>query len=107
MKMDFTVPAQNLGLELDEYMELVELFLETGGDDLKKIEDALIKNDIPTVVERSHSLKGASGNLGITEIYEKAKDMENRSRDNNLDGIENAVEEIKKYFEDIVTALAR
>ena len=103
--MDFKTPAERLGLEEEEYVELVELFLETGSSDLKGLEDALSNNDATTVIERSHSLKGAAGNLGITEIYEKAKDIESRSRENNLDGIENTVEEIKKYFENINAAL--
>ena len=103
--MDFKIPAQRLGLEVEEYIELIELFLETGGEDLKRLVDALINNDAKTVIERSHSLKGASGNLGLVEIYEKAKDIENRSRDNNLEGIENSVNEIKQHIKNIVTAL--
>ena len=101
--MDFNIPAERLGLDLDEYKELIELFLETGGNDLKGLEDALINNDAQTVVERSHSLKGASGNLGLTEIYEKAKEVENLSRECNLDGIEELIKEIKQYFKIIVT----
>ena len=103
--MDFKTPAERLGLDEDEYIELVELFLETGGNDLKGLEEALSKNDATTAVERSHSIKGAAGNLGITDIYEKAKDIETQARENNLDGIENTVEEIKKYFENISAAL--
>ena len=102
--MDFKTPAEKLGLDLDEYEELIELFIETGGNDLKGLEDALMNNNAQTVVERSHSLKGASGNLGLTQIYEKAKEIENWSRDNNLKGIESSVKEIKLCFKDIITA---
>ena len=103
--MDFEIPAQKLGLEVDEYLELIELFIETGGNDLKGIEDAMVKNDVQTVVERSHSLKGASGNLGITGIYEKAKSIEDRARDDNLDGIEETVKEIKLHINDIISSM--
>lgn len=103
--MDFEIPAQKLGLEVDEYLELIELFIETGNNDLKGIEDAMVKNDAQAVVERSHSLKGASGNLGITEIYEKAKNIEDRARNNNLDGIENSVKEIKLHMNDIISSM--
>jgi len=101
--MDFEILAQRLGLDVEEYKELIELFIETGGNDLKELEDALMNNDALTVVERSHSLKGASGNLGLTEIYEVAKEIENRSRDNNLEEIENSVKAIKQYFKNIIT----
>ncbi|MGD9159011.1 MAG: Hpt domain-containing protein [Desulfobacteraceae bacterium] len=100
--MDFEIPAQKLGLEVDEYLELIELFIETGGNDLKGLEDAIANNDVLAVVERSHSLKGASGNLGITEIYEKAKDIEDRARYNSLDGIEETIKEIKLHLNDII-----
>ena len=103
--MDFKIPAQKLGLDVEEYIELIELFLETGGNDLKGFEDALANNDTQTMAERSHSLKGAAGNLGLSEIYEKAKEIESRSRDNALEGIENKVNEIKQNFKDIVAAL--
>ena len=103
--MDFEIPAQKLGLEVDEYLELIELFIETGSNDLKGIEDAMAKNDVQAVVERSHSLKGASGNLGITEIYERAKNIENRARENNLDGVEDTVKEIKLHINDIISSM--
>ncbi len=103
--MDFKIPAQRLGLDVDEYIELVELFLETGSSDLKELEDALMNNDIRKAAERSHSLKGAAGNLGFTEIYEKAKEIEKRSRDNHLEGIGDTIKEIKQSFKNIVTAL--
>ena len=105
--MDFKIPAQRLGLDVDEYIELVELFLETGVEDLEGFEYALMNDDAKTMVERSHSLKGASGNLGLFEIYEKAKDIESRSRDNNLEGIEDSIEEIKQYFKAILTEFER
>ena len=103
--MDFEIPAQKLGLEVDEYLELIELFIETGSNDLKGIEDAMAKNDVQAVVERSHSLKGASGNLGITEIYERAKNIESRARENNLDGVEDTVKEIKLHINDIISSM--
>ena len=35
--MDFNVLASNLGLERDEYVELVELFIETAESDILRI----------------------------------------------------------------------
>ena len=105
--MDFKAPAQKLGLDEYEYIELIELFLETGGRDLKGLEDAVANDNFQKAVERSHSLKGASGNLGLVEIYEKAKDIENRSRNNNLKGVEGIIKEINQHFKDIITALEK
>lgn len=103
--MDLKTPAQRLGLDAEEYIELIELFLETGGNDLKELESAVSNKDAQTAAERSHSLKGASGNLGLVEIYEKAKEIEERSRDNKIEGIENLIVEIRQYFKRIESAL--
>ena len=103
--MDFNISAQRLGLDLDEYLELIQLFLETGKNDLNGLGDAVSANDIQTIVERSHSLKGASGNLGINEIYEIARDIEARARNNSFEGINESVMQIKENFKEIVNLL--
>ena len=69
--MDITHLSERLGLERDEFLELVELFLETGASDLGRLEASLQKENLEGVVKSSHSIKGASGNLGFTEIFEQ------------------------------------
>jgi hypothetical protein len=39
--MNFKELADNLGLEVDEYRELIELFIDTGSADFLKIQEAL------------------------------------------------------------------
>ena len=105
--MDFKISAQKLGLEVDEYIEIIELFLETGINDLNRLEHAVANNDTQKAAEHSHSLKGASGNLGLTDIYEKARDIEDRSRENNLDGVADEIQEINQDFKNILAALKK
>ncbi len=38
--MNFRELSENLSMEEDEYMELIELFIETGISDLKKLQTA-------------------------------------------------------------------
>ncbi len=95
--MDFLTPAQRLGLELEEYIELIGLFLETSDTDITGMEKAAIAHDYGTLIERSHSLKGSSGNLGLTEIYEKAKQIEMNARANSLEGFDNLLLLIKQH----------
>jgi histidine phosphotransfer protein HptB len=94
--MDFLTPAQRLGLELEEYIELIELFLETSDTDISGMEKAAAAQDYTTLVERSHSLKGSSGNLGLMEIYEKAKQIEMNARVGNQEGFNNLLLYIKQ-----------
>jgi HPt (histidine-containing phosphotransfer) domain-containing protein len=87
MKMtDFSVLAERLGLDQEEFIELVELFLDTSGSDLEKLESAIKKNDADTIAKAAHSLKGASGSLGLTDISEIARQVESISRTGCLEG---------------------
>ncbi len=97
--MNFNELAENLGLEEDEFLELVELFLETGLSDLSNLKDAIDAKNGPQVVETAHSIKGAAGNLGFMEIFEVVKDVEMKARANSLDGASEAVGNIQEKFD--------
>ena len=97
-KLDVTSLSERLGLEKEDFLELVELFLETGASDLNKLETALQQEDVEEVVKSSHSIKGASGNLGFTDIFEAAKGVEQNARANSLDGATDAVGAIKGHL---------
>ena len=97
--MNYKELVENLGLEKNQFMGLVELFIETGLSDLSKLKDAIDANNVLQVVETAHSIKGAAGDLGFMEIFEIAEDVEMKARDNSLDGASEAVELIKEKFD--------
>jgi len=97
--MNYKELAENLGLEEDEYLELVELFIETSLSDLSNLKDAIDEKNLPQVVETTHSIKGAAGNMGFMEIFETAKDMEIKARKNSLAGAAEALGIIKEKFD--------
>jgi len=88
--------AENLGLEEDEFLDLVKLFVETSASNLTDLEKALETGDAEEVVKASHSLKGAAGNLGFQEIYEHAKLIETNARQGILGGSKEAVNSIRE-----------
>lgn len=45
------------------------------------------------------SIKGAAGNLGLTEIYEVAKMVEKTCRDGMLDNVSESVQELEKMLD--------
>ena len=85
--MDLLSLAQNLGLEEGEFLELVELFVEATIADLRALVSAAGDRDLPKVGELAHSIKGASINLGFTEISSLAKQIEVNARNNLLEGV--------------------
>ena len=101
--MDFKTLAENLGLEEDEYVELIELFIETGNIDFQKIQSAMAENDADTVMRSAHTIKGAAGNLGLAELSETARIIEEKADINQLNDLNGAVQTLKTQFEAIET----
>ena len=105
--MDLTELAENLGLERDEFLEIVELFVEKSTSDLSDLQDAIDNGDMQQVIEVSHSIKGASGNLGFTEIYTVAEGVEKNAREKSLEGADQAArfmnEKLDQVKENLMT----
>ena len=72
--------AQDLGLEDDEFLEIVELYIETSDSDFDKIQSAIDQGNAQIILEAAHSIKGASGNFGFMKAYEAAGKIELEAR---------------------------
>jgi HPt (histidine-containing phosphotransfer) domain-containing protein len=94
--MDFKQFAEKLGLEEDEYLELLELFIDTSATDIANLENAVGTKNAVEAEKAAHSLKGASASLGLTKIAELAKQIEKSAREGSTkDGVE-LLESIKE-----------
>jgi len=82
--MNFNEMAKNLEMEEEEFKEIVKLFLDTTYADLTELQSAIKENDNEKVAKTAHSIKGASINIGFSDIYEVAKSIESMARLNNL-----------------------
>ncbi|MEE9612749.1 MAG: Hpt domain-containing protein [Desulfatiglandales bacterium] len=105
--MDIGELAGNIGLEEEEFLELVEIFVEKSKSDISNLQSAFDKGDIEQVVEAAHSIKGASGNLGFREIFEIAKGIEMYARQNIMEGAPKAVQFIKEKIDLIGARLVK
>ena len=101
--MNFQELAENLGLEVDEYRELIELFIDTGSADFQKIRDGMANSDSDQVMRSAHTIKGAAGNLGLADVSETAKIIEENAINNQLDGLGEILNTLKAQFEAIDT----
>jgi HPt (histidine-containing phosphotransfer) domain-containing protein len=80
--------AENVGLEEDEYLPLLVLFIETSICHLNELKSDILKGDSRKVYETIHNIRGAAENLGIPDMSEIAKTMELKARKNVLEGAE-------------------
>ena len=99
--MEFSILAQRLGLEADEYFQLIGLFLEVSNTDLNTLEGGFEKGDIKQVTDSAHSIKGAAINLGLKEIFDIAKGIEMRACKDNVEGALEAAGRIREKLDQI------
>jgi HPt (histidine-containing phosphotransfer) domain-containing protein len=100
--MELEKLAEKLGLDVEDIRELLELYVETATSDLAELKGAIEAKDAQLAHAKAHSIKGASGNLGLDEMYELAKEIDDRARVNSLDGLEKMVQVFQKKFNSFV-----
>ena len=99
--------SENLGLEEDEYMEMLDLFLTSGGADLSRIEQALKEANAKLVHEAAHSLKGSSGSLCLDSIFELARVIDDKSRHGILAGLDGLACNLRRAYDELVIEVKR
>ena len=96
--------GERIGLDEDEYIEMIELFVESGGEDLQKLEAAIKEADTEKAHEASHSIKGSSGSLMLDAVYEIAKSMDDILRIGKFDNVEEMLNKLRSEYETIKIA---
>ncbi len=105
--MNFKGLASDLDLEEEEFIELVEVFLEVSASDLTKMESALSSGASEQVIEAAHSIKGAAGGLGFSDAQALAATIEMNARNHVLEGTLKGANAIKGNLAAITEALKK
>lgn len=83
--MNLRTLAQKVDLDEKDYLEMIDLFLETSRVHLLKLEMAIKTGEFKRMIESAHSIKGSAASLSLTEAYEIARGLEREARSNHLD----------------------
>jgi HPt (histidine-containing phosphotransfer) domain-containing protein len=97
--MNFKELGGKIGLDEDEYIEMLIIFIESGEADLKKLEDAIKQKDAGRAHQASHSFKGSSGNLGLEDLFEMAKGIDDKAREGTLEGLDEMVNKLRLKYD--------
>jgi HPt (histidine-containing phosphotransfer) domain-containing protein len=76
-----------VGGNIKSYLKILGKFAENQSGAIELIKDAVLANDQELAIRIAHSLKGASGALGATEVQEAAGQLEAQLKD-DIDGID-------------------
>lgn len=97
--------GDKIGLDEDEYRELVELFLETGMADYEALKIAFDAGDADQVARRAHTINGAAGNLGMMNLHETAKRIERATLEGRLATVSGDVDSLKRGFGEMAASI--
>ncbi len=97
--------ALELGMEQDEMRELLEIFIESSESDIERLQQAVVEGDAKRVADAAHSIKGASANLGFMDIFSVAKNLEQKARENSLEGLNDEVHILKDRLSSITKSI--
>jgi HPt (histidine-containing phosphotransfer) domain-containing protein len=97
--------AEKVGLDEEDYVELLDLFFEQADLELKALMEAWVNGDALQVSRTAHALKGASGNLRLQGIYEEAARLESLGKENDLEGVGPLLRSLKEKIDEAALTL--
>lgn len=93
--------VDSLGIDRGDAKELLDEFLIDLDKTITKMDDEFRNGNFAELAQLAHSIKGASGNLRITQIYELTAKLEQCAKNNLTDEIPDLLTQIKFDFEEL------
>lgn len=93
--MDYKDLASRLGIDEEDFMDLVELFISTSLADIEKIKAGVADHDPQAAAAASHSIKGAAANMGFEEISNLSKDMEMQAKGGSVENFDTYIADLE------------
>ena len=97
--------VSRVGGEEDFLIELLTDLREMVRDNIEKIKNSLDKVEFKEIRELAHSMKGASGNLGLNTLYEATMNLEQSAKDQNASDISKYLEDLKIDYKNLEALL--
>lgn len=103
--MNFSEMAENVGLTVDEFVEIAHGFIEATQSDLLQLKAAMQASLPQQISATAHSIKGAALTFGFERMHDAALTVEKHARSNDLDSVPEAVHRIETELGAIAVAL--
>jgi len=103
--LDRSILRESLGDDQELIDEIYQLFVTTAPEIMESLLKAVKDEDLETVKNRAHSLKGSAGNIGALAMQESMRQVENACRAQDSDRLAMTVNEAKTCYSDIMQEL--
>ena len=96
--------------EMQELMEdalgdFIETYLENSPKLLASISQSLPNNDLEPIYHSAHQLKGGSGSIGAMQVFQIARQMEEKARNGESDGLDSLFTQLQAAYEQAAAEL--
>jgi HPt (histidine-containing phosphotransfer) domain-containing protein len=99
--------AFKIDFDEDDYIPLLELFIETTASNLSSIAFALGSGDNESISSNLHNIKGASLNLGLDKISEIVASMDKLNKAGLFTDIKKRIEDCNSELNDLKEVLEK
>lgn len=101
---------KELGVEVDKVLKTLNGKQSLYERLIFKFYDMVIKSDmrednLDDIYERTHALKGAAGNLGITPLFDEYVKILTLIREDNMDAVPGAIRDMLPVQEKIINCI--
>ena len=79
--------------------QLVEIFVTDTVEHSALLGEAVKAGDAETIMQEAHRIKGGSGQIGADRLQSLAATIENKGRDNDLDGVQEVFEALQDEYQ--------
>ena len=104
--IDLAALRELTGGDTEFERELVDTFVSSGDHCLADIVAALSVNDLETIGQRAHALKGASANIHPHPLTVAASNLESAARRNSIHEVDRLVRELRERLQAVNARLA-
>jgi len=103
--LDFNRVLGQLGGDQQLLHEVIEIFIDQAPKHIEALRRALAEGDAEVVERTAHSMKGELGYLGIAEVSQQAREIEDLGRKHDLGRASRVFAAFEPAIADIVRAM--
>lgn len=89
----------------DALGEFIETYLENSPKLLNSISESLPSGELEPIYHNAHQLKGGSGSIGAMQVFHIAKQLEEKARGGDTDGLDSLFSELQQAYEQAAAEL--
>ena len=103
--MDIRSLSETVGIDVDTYLVILNVFYEKTVEDMDIIEKAVHECESERAARGAHSIKGAAGTLALDEICALAREIEEKARENLMEEIPPLISLLREKIKPVKEAL--